>query len=151
MEILSSGWVVTVGFEDNHNAAVKSRNHTFMFFQPTEKSEPLSLVLGGSPEALEELKGREFEWTKKWASGYFSEVFFSSNHFRENTGRCSLQQWMKEFSSKLATVPMSKSSDICQPSTLIGPSTILIGDAGHSAGARGGMGSVLLDLSFHGG
>ena len=43
---------------------------------------------------------------------------------------------------------MSTGPDICQASSLIGPSTILIGDAGHSVGARGGMGSVLLDVSF---
>ena len=90
------------------------------------------------------------ESTNGQRNGHLStfQRFFSSKHFRENTGWCSLQQWMKEFSSNLASAPISKGSDICLASSLIGPSTILIGDAGHSAGARGGMGSVSLGLSF---
>ena len=148
VKYLSSGWLISVRRRDVGTAASKSGNQNSVFFQPTEKNKPLSAVLGGMPETFEQkINGREYEWTKEWAADHFSEVFIHPDAFLRGQGGC-LQQWIKEFSLKVANAPITRSSDTCQVSRLIGPATILVGDAGHSAGARGGMGSVSLGIPF---
>ena len=76
MKCLSSGWVVGVDPLEDPRVHAKSSPH-LVFFHPTEKNTPLRLVVVGLMKTFEgRINGREYEWTKEWASGDFSEVFF---------------------------------------------------------------------------
>ena len=76
MKYVSSGWVVGLSPVEDSRVQAKSNPHV-IFFHPTEKNTPLRLVVAGLMETFEgKINGREYEWTKEWASVDFSEVFF---------------------------------------------------------------------------
>ena len=74
MKFLTSGWVVGVNPQEDPRVQVESMPHSVLF-HPAEKNTPPKLVVVGLTETFEgRINGKEYEWTKEWSSGYFSEV-----------------------------------------------------------------------------
>ena len=75
MKYLSSGWVVGLQRAEEKIRGVTRRRHAILF-HPIEKNKPLRIVAVAMAKTFEQnINGKEYEWTKEWASDHFSEVF----------------------------------------------------------------------------